>query len=156
MDVWRADPARDAAVVAALRYAWAATTGRAHGPCDDGFTEQIRRWWVDDDRTVFVAGDRSDRGGVAGMITVHEYRRMPMPGAVPAAWGYVGHLFVLPAARRQGVGRALVERAQEEARSRDYRRLVLSPTDESVDLYRRMGFRSADELMLWTPEVPTS
>lgn len=86
------------------------------------------------------------------MVTLHEYRRMPMPGADSTAWGYVGHLFVLPAARREGYGRALVEAVQQAARDRGYRRLVLSPSDESVPLYRRRGFRAADELMVWEPD----
>ncbi len=155
MDVWIADPARDAPIVAALRIAWSATSGTGPAPADDTLTERIRDWWIRDRRTVFVAGDRQFNG-VAGMVALHEYLRMPMPGAESTAWGYVGHLFVLPAARGEGHGSALIRAVQQEASDRGYRRLVLSPSEESIPLYRRTGFRAADELMVWEPDAATS
>jgi hypothetical protein len=33
-------------------------------------------------------------------------------------------------------------------------RVVLSPSERSIPLYRRAGFRAADELLVWTP-TPT-
>ncbi len=153
VDVWIAKPDRDAAMVAALRTGWAATSGDGTVPDDDGLVDRIRDWWIRDRRTVFLSGEYSlTGGGVDGMVTLHEYERMPKPGEPASAWGYVGHLFVLPAVRREGHGRALIEAVQEEARRRGYRRLVLSPSERSVPLYRRAGFRAADELMVWTPE----
>ncbi len=154
MDVWIADPQRDADLVATLRYAWARTSGATTDPMDDDFVAAVRDWWIRDQRTVFLVGESAlTGGGAAGMATLHEYRRMPMPGADPSAWGYLGHLFVLPAARREGSGRLLVEAVQRAARDRGYRRLVLSPSAESVPLYRRTGFRAADELMVWEPDA---
>ncbi|BDD81669.1 hypothetical protein TPB0596_14320 [Tsukamurella pulmonis] len=150
MDVRIADPARDAALVAALRTAWAATSGAGPAEEDDGFVDRIRDWWVRERRTVFLAGD-AGRPGATGMVTLHEYVRMPTPGTDSSAWGYLGHLFVLPAVRNRGHGRALIAAVQEEARARGYRRLVLSPSAPSVPLYRRNGFRAADELMVWEP-----
>lgn len=155
MDVWIADPARDAPIVAALRTAWSATSGTGPPPADETLTDRIRDWWIRDRRTVFVAGDRRFNG-VAGMVTLHEYLRMPMPGAESTAWGYVGHLFVLPAARCEGHGSALIRAVQQEASDRGYRRLVLAPSEESIPLYRRVGFRAADELMVWEPDAARS
>ncbi|MCS3781754.1 GNAT family N-acetyltransferase [Tsukamurella ocularis] len=152
MDVWIANPQRDADLVATMRYAWARTSGATADPMDDDFVDLVRDWWIRDKRTVFLAGEFSlTGGGAAGMATLHEYRRMPMPGAAPSAWGYLGHLFVLPAARGEGHDRALIEAVQHAARDRGYRRLVLSPSAESIPLYRRTGFRAADELMVWEP-----
>lgn len=47
----------------------------------------------------------------------------------------------LPGARRQGIARAMVLRAIEEARRAGYRIVVLSPTEMSEGIYRRLGFR---------------
>ncbi|BDH58593.1 GNAT family N-acetyltransferase [Tsukamurella sp. PLM1] len=151
MDVWIAEPDRDAGIVAALRTAWTATSGGEPVPDDDGFVDRVRDWWVRDRRTVLLSGNRASTA-VAGMVTLHEYVRMPRAGEESTAWGYVGHLFVLPAARREGHGRALILATQQLARDRGYRRLVLSPSAESVALYRRAGFRTADELMVWEPD----
>ncbi|MDF0532475.1 GNAT family N-acetyltransferase [Tsukamurella sp. 8F] len=140
-----ADPDVDAALVAALRYA-----SDPVGEADAEFVAAVREWWISDGRTVLLEG-AVPTGGTCGMVTLHEYRRMPLPGRDAGRWGYIGHLFVLPAARGQGVGAALVRAALDLAGERGYRRVVLSPSARSVPLYRRLGFRAADELMVWEP-----
>lgn len=47
----------------------------------------------------------------------------------------------LPHARRHGIARALVVQAIEEAKRAGYRIVVLSPTEMSEGIYRRLGFR---------------
>lgn len=47
----------------------------------------------------------------------------------------------LPEARRQGIARTMVLHAIEEARRLGYRVVILSPTDMSERIYRRLGFR---------------
>ena len=42
MEVWIADPVRDAARVATLRYAWARTSGATTEPQDDDFVDAVR------------------------------------------------------------------------------------------------------------------
>lgn len=46
----------------------------------------------------------------------------------------------LPAARRQGIGTAMVLHAIQEARRAGYRVGVLSPTEMSIGVYRQLGF----------------
>lgn len=56
-------------------------------------------------------------------------------------------LLVLPEARGRGVGRALVSRCQDFARSAGYRNLLLHTIDvlrEAGQLYRRLGFTEID------------
>jgi ribosomal protein S18 acetylase RimI-like enzyme len=53
-------------------------------------------------------------------------------------------LYVLPACRGQGLGRALAERVIAEARTAGYRRMRLDSIDtmkEAIGLYRALGFR---------------
>ncbi|GAA4394456.1 GNAT family N-acetyltransferase [Tsukamurella soli] len=139
-----ADPDLDAALVATLRFA-----SDPVGECSAEYVAAVRDWWISDGRTVLLEG--APMSGTCGMVTLHEYRRMPLPGRDAGSWGYLGHLFVLPAARGRGVAAALVEAALAVAAERGYRRVVLSPSARSVPLYRRLGFRGADELMVWTP-----
>lgn len=47
----------------------------------------------------------------------------------------------LPEARRQGIARSLVQHALKQAKEAGYRVAVLSPTEMSVGIYRRLGFR---------------
>ena len=47
----------------------------------------------------------------------------------------------LPEARRKGIARELVTHAVEQARQEGYRIAILSPTEMSERIYRRLGFR---------------
>lgn len=71
-----------------------------------------------------------------------EPARIPDVGAETA--GELKRLFVRPDARRHGVGRALMERAELEAKSRGYDALVLTTSPEMMPLaqglYDAMGY----------------
>jgi ribosomal protein S18 acetylase RimI-like enzyme len=56
-----------------------------------------------------------------------------------------------PAARRQGLGRAITMAPLLEARSRGYRYAVLQSSEEGLNMYQRIGFRELyrEENYLW-------
>jgi GNAT superfamily N-acetyltransferase len=56
----------------------------------------------------------------------------------------------IPEARRQGIGRAMVLYAIQEARLAGYRIVVLSPTEMSEGIYRRLGFREYTRIRHFT------
>jgi GNAT superfamily N-acetyltransferase len=73
---------------------------------------------------------------------------MPEPGSPSDRWGYVGHVYVVPAERSRGVGAALMEALLAWSRSEGLKRLILHPRERSVPFYERLGFRDADLLRL--------
>jgi GNAT superfamily N-acetyltransferase len=85
-------------------------------------------------------GDRS--AGALGLQPVPEGVRMPDVGAETA--GELKRMFVRPEFRRHGVGRALLARAEAEARVRGYNSLVLTTSAEMMPLaqhlYESMGY----------------
>lgn len=136
--------------VAELRWQWAqesvADNALSLHPSTE-FVSQVASWMRS--RTVWVA---RNKGLVTGMVCLTQHERMPSPSPQAAAnWGYLGHLYVLPAARGQGIGRALVHMVLDEAVRRDYAKVVLTPSDLSVPLYRRCGFTNARTMMVWQP-----
>ena len=74
--------------------------------------------------------------GALGLQPVPEKARIPGVGAEAA--GELKRLFVRPEARGRGVGRALMERAEQEARSRGYDALVLTTSAEMMPLAQRL------------------
>lgn len=137
------DSAADFGALVDCRRRWAEEHG---GPDEHGFAQRMADW--------------ADRVGVArhswlawststalGMVTLVVYERMPHPGAPPARWAYVGQLWVDPAYRRRGVGRALMAAAIDWATESGMQRLVLNPSELSRPLYAALGFRSAVDLL---------
>ena len=127
----------DTPAIAALRAQWTGATADAH------FESHVRAWLdaEGDRRLVWLATLGDDPAGLASML---EYRRMPRPDRLDSRWGYVGNMFVRGDLRNRGIGSALLAAIIEEAGARGYARLVLSPTERAVPLYRRAGFVDAD------------
>ena len=63
-------------------------------------------------------------------------------------FGYIADLFVVPAARGRGIGKALVAAILEHADVRDLNRLVLV-TDDAHGLYEGYGFGPLDDVRRW-------
>ncbi len=70
-----------------------------------------------------------------------------------AAFAYLGDVFVVPAARGNGVGKALIEAVLAHPDVRDVRRLALL-TDDAHGLYERFGFEPLDDVRKWLQRRP--
>ncbi len=123
--------------VAALRAQWTGATS------DPAFERHVAQWLAaeGDRRLVWLATSGDEPAGLASML---EYHRMPRPDRLDSRWGYVGNMFVREDLRNRGIGSALLDAIIAEAESRDYARIVLSPTERAVPFYRRAGFVDAD------------
>jgi GNAT superfamily N-acetyltransferase len=129
----------DGPTLAALRAQWT-----PDADVDEDFEAQLTEWLAAEGerRTVWLAFDGDDAIGMASMF---EYRRMPRPGRMSSAWGYVSNMFVREDARDRGAGSALLAALIEAAEARGYARLVLSPTPRALPFYERAGFVVPDE-----------
>ncbi|WP_026423107.1 GNAT family N-acetyltransferase [Actinokineospora inagensis] len=135
----------DIASVAHLRRVW---TEEACGePVDDpDHLTVFTQWWEEERlrRTFWLA----ETDEPIGFITMVEFVRMPRPGQRASRWGYIGNAFVVPEHRGSGVGTDLLTAALDHADTRGHVRVVLSPSERAIPLYRRAGFDTADSLML--------
>jgi GNAT superfamily N-acetyltransferase len=91
---------------------------------------------------VHVAADGSDRP--LGLLSLSHRPQLRLSGRIAT----IDELVVLPNARRQGVGRALVQRALERARVLSVKRVDLQlpslPTEATYRFCEAMGFRDAE------------
>lgn len=76
---------------------------------------------------LFVAADTLDRP--VGLITLSHRPQLRLRGRMMS----VDELVVLPEWRRQGVGRALIQRALERARSLSVRRIEIAPHPDAPE-----------------------
>ena len=128
----------------ALRLAWKPAASEEDAAALD---RDLRAWWGSegDRRRAWLA--RHTQGYAVGMANAAVFTRMPVPGRGSARWLYVANVFVRPEARRAGVGRALMEAMLAWARDEGMVRVVLAPSEMSIQFYRELGFREANDLM---------
>lgn len=69
------------------------------------------------------------------------------------AFGYLADVFVLPAARGRGVGKALMAAVLAHPDVRDLRRMALL-TEDAHGLYTQFGFRELDDVRKWMQRKP--
>lgn len=144
--------ADDALVVAALHLQFARDLGM---PAELGYLDRFARAWLTEraDRPTWIA---ESGGEHAGILETRRIRPMPWPGRPDVSWLHVGALFVVPAHRDRGVGRALTEAMIEWSRGTDVRWIRLNAPDEPAqEFYARLGFRSPDRLMELDLREPT-
>lgn len=98
------------------------------------------------DGSLLLAKIDGDPAGVLGLQAVPEDVRALGAGA--EHFGELKRLFVRPGYRRMGVGRSLMKRAEDEARTRGYRSLVLTTSAEMMPLaqglYDSLGYATTD------------
>lgn len=81
-----------------------------------------------------------DEGRAVGVVTLLVLDLAPRPGDVNGLDGYVVNLWVDPAERRRGTGRALLDRCLAAGEEMALRRLFLNATEDGRPLYERAGF----------------
>jgi len=144
--VRRADPRDPADIAHLVRLRWLQSEGQTDD-VDVAFRDRLACWL--DAETPRRAWWLAERGGdPAGFVGALRYMRMPKPQDEATGWAYLGSLYVLPQHRGHGLGGALVDTVVQWARAEGLVRVVLSPSEMSVPLYRRAGFRDAEELLV--------
>ncbi|HWC36555.1 MAG TPA: GNAT family N-acetyltransferase [Mycobacteriales bacterium] len=136
----RAADTDDIEELARLRAAW------REQPVSRDFVASFRDWFLREhaSRWWWIAA----QGHTVGMVNLKVFDRMPVPDRPMSRWGYLANLFVTSECRGSGVGAALIAAVIDRARGEGLVRVVLSPSELSIPLYGRHGFRPADDLLL--------
>lgn len=139
--VWRAG-ADEAEIVAQLLVEFRDWAGRSW-PSDNAFLASVERL-MEDRQTEFLLGSPS-RDTPPGGVCQLRYRYSVWMAADDC---WLEDLYVRDAARRQGLGRALVQTALEHAAARGCRRMELDCNEqnrEALLLYEGLGFSGASK-----------
>lgn len=142
--VRRATP-EDARELARLR--WDFRPQSQAGQDFAAFAEAFEEWLeaaLSSGRWMAAVADEGD-GHLVGCMFLQSVRQVPDPGAIERAWGYLTHCYVAPGHRGRGIGRQLLDAVASAARALGHAFVIVWPSEESVSLYARAGFREVVE-----------
>lgn len=135
----RAATTADGVEQARLRWDWRLTEGERPPSTLDAFTADFVTWLDGhrDSHPGFVAVVDATVVGIAFLAIVE---RVPGPGVWERRSGYVQSVYVDPAHRGAGLGRALTDAVVNEARARGLQYVSVHPSKRSLPMYQRAGF----------------
>jgi GNAT superfamily N-acetyltransferase len=138
---------RDADEFARLRWQFRVEAGTQRSTTVESFVDEmvsfVRDALAGQQWNAFVA---EGGGRLIGCVWVQFVERVPHPnlrrGERPIA--YITNMYVEPALRNGGIGRALLDAAVGRAHGRGASGAILWPSERSVPFYRRAGFGDED------------
>ncbi len=132
--------AADRSAIARLRWRWRTEEAGEEGPAEHLFAEALAGWLSEHEAT-HLAWVAEPQGVPAGIVFLCIVDRIPGPGRWSRCAGVLQSLYVAPEHRGGGLGTQLVDAVLDEARRRELDYVSVHPTERSVPLYRRAGFR---------------
>ncbi|MFI0902454.1 GNAT family N-acetyltransferase [Streptomyces sioyaensis] len=89
-----------------------------------------------------------ERGAeICGHVFLHLVERVPDPYEDNTPVGYVTNFYVMPEYRNLGLGAALLKALRQHAQELGSDVLIVWPSERSVPVYRRAGFRPSPDLL---------
>jgi GNAT superfamily N-acetyltransferase len=140
---------RDADALAELRYAFRVER-RPPTESPEAYAARCSNWMRprlrgDSPWAAWLA-ERDDR--IVGNIWVQIVEKIPNPGPESELHAYISNFFIVPAERNTGVGTKILNAAVAHCRAHHVDTVFLWPTERSMPLYQRTGFKIPGDLLV--------
>ncbi|WP_282942743.1 GNAT family N-acetyltransferase [Paenibacillus sp. RC67] len=91
----------------------------------------------------------SERDGeIRSQVFIQQVDVVPRPGKKLSPLGYVTNVYTLPEHRNKGICGEILDKAKLNAKEENLELLIVWPSNESVNFYRRHGFTQNSENMV--------
>jgi GNAT superfamily N-acetyltransferase len=87
------------------------------------------------------------QGEIVSHIFVSKIALVPRPCRLEDAFAYLTNTYTKPRFRGKGIGAKLLERVIDWAKAEDLELLLVYPSDEAFNFYRRLGFENDKEVL---------
>jgi len=108
---------------------------------------EVRRYLASGNWSIWVAEDPAGARRLIANAFLQRVDKVPRPYQRPRSWGYITNVYVDPAWRDHGLGRAVMEVAVASAREEGLDTLLLWPSPRAIRFYERAGFAPATDAM---------
>lgn len=90
---------------------------------------------------------------VVSHIYMELIHKVPRPGRITHPFVYMTNVYTIPAERNKGIGSNLLTVVNKWVESNEYEFVIVWPSDDSIEFYKRKGYISCNEAMTFTPSI---
>lgn len=91
-------------------------------------------------------------GVIASQIYIELIQKVPRPGRVTYPFAYMTNVYTTPEFRNKGIGSLLLTKIHEWIKENRYEFVIVWPSDDSINYYRKNGYAHCSEPMEYFPE----
>ncbi|GGA28984.1 GNAT family N-acetyltransferase [Psychrobacillus lasiicapitis] len=88
---------------------------------------------------------------IVSHIYIQLIEKVPRPGRITYPFAYMTNVYTVKESRKQGIGSKLITTINEWVSENNYEFIIVWPSDDSVDYYKRNGYVHCKEPMEYFP-----
>ncbi|WP_421385259.1 GNAT family N-acetyltransferase [Bacillus salacetis] len=92
-----------------------------------------------------------DNGKIVSHIYIELIQKVPRPGRVTHPFAYMTNVYTIPEYRNEGVGSKVLSTINKWIKENKYEFVIVWPSDESINYYKKNGYVHCTEPMEYTP-----
>ncbi|MBP3950207.1 GNAT family N-acetyltransferase [Bacillus suaedae] len=92
-----------------------------------------------------------ENGKIVSNIYIKLIQKVPRPGRVTYPFAYMTNVFTTREFRNKGIGSTLLSRIKEWTRVNKYEFIIVWPSDDSINYYKKNGYIHCTEPMEYCP-----
>ncbi|MFJ8064041.1 GNAT family N-acetyltransferase [Psychrobacillus sp. NPDC096426] len=92
-----------------------------------------------------------DEGRILSHIYIELIQKVPRPGRITFPFAFMTNVYTVQDSRNKGIGSKLITTINEWAKNRKYEFIIVWPSDDSIEYYKRNGYIHCKEPMEYFP-----
>ncbi|EHB68544.1 MULTISPECIES: GNAT family N-acetyltransferase [Paenibacillus] len=88
-----------------------------------------------------------ENGLLVSNMYIELIHKVPRPGRITYPFAYMTNVYTKPDFRGKGIGSRLISKINEWAKENRYEFIIVWPSDEGVDFYKKHGYQHCKEPM---------
>ncbi|GAA0349522.1 GNAT family N-acetyltransferase [Bacillus horti] len=84
---------------------------------------------------------------IVSHIYIELINKVPRPGRKTNPFTYMTNVYTLPEYRGKGIGSQLLQEIESWSKDNEYKFIIVWPSDESIDFYKRNGYKLCNDPM---------
>ncbi|MEF7564231.1 GNAT family N-acetyltransferase [Bacillus infantis] len=93
-----------------------------------------------------------DHGKVVSHMYIERIQKVPRPGRITYPFAYMTNVYTVPEYRGKGVGSRLITAINTWIEENHYEFIIVWPSEEGVEFYKRNGYKHCNEPMEYFPQ----